>query len=168
MNHPPEYNVTSQDYARREHLPFAGPILDFHAHVMRTRPGDPVSGPPLGHGPEASPAQAQQMLEVARDFGIRHTVSMCPPDDIPVLRAELGDQLLFNAMINKKLEEPEDVAYRLLDQFLSHGICMIKFWSAPRGRERGLFVDAPWRIEAVRRARAAGLRLQLNDDGTEA
>jgi predicted TIM-barrel fold metal-dependent hydrolase len=36
---------------------------------------------------------------------------------------------------------------------------MIKFWSAPRGRERGLFVDAAWRIEATRRARAAGVKI---------
>jgi predicted TIM-barrel fold metal-dependent hydrolase len=38
---------------------------------------------------------------------------------------------------------------------------MIKFWSAPRGRERGLFVDAPWRIEAAKRARAAGVRIVM-------
>src|SRR5437868_1584092 len=30
---------------------------------------------------------------------------------------------------------------------------------APRGRERRLFVDAPWRQEAARRARAAGVRV---------
>src|SRR5262249_25953876 len=29
------------------------------------------------------------------------------------------------------------------------------------GRERGLFVDAPWRIEAARRARAAGVRIVM-------
>ena len=41
------------------------------------------------------------------------------------------------------------------------GVKIIKFWSAPRGLERGLFVDAPWRIECVKRARAAGLRLVM-------
>jgi predicted TIM-barrel fold metal-dependent hydrolase len=38
---------------------------------------------------------------------------------------------------------------------------VIKFWAAPRGRERGLFVDAPWRVEAARRARAAGVRVVM-------
>jgi predicted TIM-barrel fold metal-dependent hydrolase len=38
---------------------------------------------------------------------------------------------------------------------------MIKFWAAPRGRDRGLFLDAPWRIEAARRARAAGVRVVM-------
>ena len=41
------------------------------------------------------------------------------------------------------------------------GIKMVKLWSAPRGRERGLYVDAPWRIEAVKRARTAGVRLVM-------
>src|SRR5206468_4557131 len=87
-------------------------------------------------------------------------VSMCLPEDIPALRARLGDQLLFNGPIRKrKRDEPDDEAYRLLDRFLEQGISIIKFWAAPRGRDRGLFVDAPWRIEAARRARAAGLRV---------
>jgi predicted TIM-barrel fold metal-dependent hydrolase len=38
---------------------------------------------------------------------------------------------------------------------------IIKFWAAPRGRERGLFVDTPWRIEAARRAQAAGIRVMM-------
>src|SRR5579883_2265648 len=155
---PPEYNVTGQDYTRREHFRYTGPIIDIHAHVFQTRPQDPVNGPPLGKGPGASLDQAATMLEVAREFGIVRTYSMCPPDDIPPLRERFGDQLGFNGSIVKKLDEPEDVAYRLLDRFLELGVEMLKFWSAPRGRERGLFVDAPWRIEAARRARAAGVR----------
>ena len=71
------------------------------------------------------------------------------------LRRRIG----FNGSIAKKLDEPEDAAYRLLDRFLAQGVGLIKFWSAPRGRDRGLFVDAPWRIEAARRARAAGVRV---------
>ncbi len=156
---PPEYNVTGQDYTRREHFRYTGPIIDIHAHVFQTRPQDPVNGPPLGKGPGASLDQAATMLEVAREFGIVRTYSMCPPDDIPPLRERFGDQLGFNGSIVKKLDEPEDVAYRLLDRFLELGVEMLKFWSAPRGRERGLFINAPWRIEAARRARAAGLRI---------
>jgi predicted TIM-barrel fold metal-dependent hydrolase len=158
---PPEYNVTGQDYADRRHFRYAGPpIIDIHAHVMLTRPGDPPTGPPLGTGPGATADQAVIMLDAAADFGIGLTVGMCPPDDIPELRARLGDRLAFNGMINKKsADEPDDVAYRTLDQHLQAGVKIIKFWAAPRGRDRGLTVDAPWRIEAARRAVAAGVRV---------
>jgi predicted TIM-barrel fold metal-dependent hydrolase len=84
---------------------------------------------------------------------------MCPADDIPPLRERFGPRLGFNGPISKKLDEPEDVAYRLLDRFFQLGVEILKFWSAPRGRDRGLFVDAPWRIEVARRARAAGVRI---------
>jgi hypothetical protein len=128
---------------------------------MMTRASDPPSGPPVGSGPGASIQQAETMLEVAAEFGITRTYTMCLPDDIPPLRERFGDTLGFNGSITKKLEEPDDVAYRLLDRFLELGVSIIKFWSAPRGRERGLFVDAPWRIEAARRARAAGVRIAM-------
>lgn len=159
---PPEYNLTGHDYSQREHLRFRGPILDFHSHVMVTRPGDPPVGPPLGEGPGASSDQAQTMLDIGAEFGVVKTISMCLPDDIPILRERLGERILFNGMINKKsIHDADDVAYRLLDRFLELGAVMIKFWSAPRGRERGLFVDAPWRIEAAKRARDAGVRLVM-------
>jgi predicted TIM-barrel fold metal-dependent hydrolase len=159
---PPEFNVTGIDYADRRHLRYQGPIIDFHAHVMVTRPGDPVSGPPTGTGPGASIAQAEVMLEVGAEFGIQQTLTMCPADDIAPLRERFGDQLAFNAMINKKTaDESDDDAMRALERFLEQSIKAVKLWSAPRGRERGLFVDAPWRIEAVKRARSAGVRLVM-------
>jgi predicted TIM-barrel fold metal-dependent hydrolase len=87
---------------------------------------------------------------------------MCLPDDIPPLRERFGAALGFNGSIMKKaVDEPDDAVYRLLDRFLELGVEIIKFWSAPRGRERGLIVDAPWRIEAARRARAAGVRIVM-------
>lgn len=158
---PPEHNVTGIDYGDRVHLRYAGPIIDFHAHVMLTRPSDPKNGPPTGIGPGASIAQAETMLEVAEEFGIVQTYSMCLPDDIPPLRERFGSRLGFNGSIMKKRDEPDDVAYQLLDRYLEVGVAMIKFWAAPRGRERGLFVDAPWRIEAARRAQAAGVRIVM-------
>ena len=159
----PEHNVTGQDYADRTHFRYSGPpILDIHAHVLRTRPDDPPTGPPPMTGPGATTKQAELMLDVAREFGISRTWSMCPPEDIPPLREKLGDRIAFNGMINKgKLDEPDDEVFRRLDQFLEYGVDMIKFWSAPRGRDRGLFVDAPWRIEATKRARAAGVRIVM-------
>jgi hypothetical protein len=155
----PEFNVTGIDYADRRHLRYKGPLIDFHSHVMVTRPSDPKNAPPTGTGPGASIAQAEVMLEVAEEFGVVQTVSMCLPDDIPPLRERFGDRLLFNGPIGKqKRDDPDESAYRLLERYLELGVGILKFWSAPRGRERGLLVDAPWRIEALRRARAAGVR----------
>jgi hypothetical protein len=157
---PPEHNVTGIDYSDRLHLHYTGPIIDIHAHVLQTRPGDPKDGPPLGIGPGASLDQAATMLEVAEEFGIVHTVSMCPPDDIEPLRVRFGDKIGFNGSISKKTKDaPDDDAFRLLDQFLEQKVEIIKFWSAPRGRDRGLIVDAPWRIEVAKRARAGGVRI---------
>jgi predicted TIM-barrel fold metal-dependent hydrolase len=159
---PLEYNVTGIDYAERGHFRYAGPaIIDIHAHVMRTAAGDPRDGPPPVHGPDASSEQAGIMLDVAREFGIGKTLSMCLPEDIPPLRERLGPALGFNGPIVKKLDEPDDAAYRLLDRYVELGVSMIKFWAAPRGRDRGLLVDTPWRIEAARRAQAAGVNILM-------
>ena len=156
----PEHNVTGIDFSNRQHFRYTSlPLIDIHAHVLQTRPGDPPNAPPSGTGPGASLEQAETMLDVAQEFGVSRVYSMCFPDDIPPLRERLGGRIGFNGSIHKKLDEPEEVAYRLLDRFLELGVEMLKFWAAPRGRERGLFVDAPWRIEAARRARAAGIRI---------
>ncbi|HLJ92318.1 MAG TPA: amidohydrolase family protein [Gemmataceae bacterium] len=156
----PEHNRTGIDFRDRKHFCYTGPpLVDIHAHVLQTRPTDPPNGPPVGTGPGASVEAAELMLEVAAEFGVSRVYSMCPPDDIMPLRERLGARIGFNGSIVKKLEEPDEAAYRLLDRFLELGVEMLKFWSAPRGRERGLFVDAPWRIEAARRARSAGIRV---------
>src|SRR5262249_42011483 len=148
--------------ADRRHFRYTGPpLIDIHAHILQTRPGDPKNGPPLGTGPDASTTQAATMLAVAETSAIVRTYSMCPADDVPVLRERFGDRIGFNGPTHKKPDEPDEVAYRLLDRFLEYGVQIIKFWAAPRGRERGLFVDAPWRIESARRARAAGIRLMM-------
>jgi hypothetical protein len=166
---PPEYNVTGLDYKDRRHFRYAGPpLIDMHAHVTLTFPGVVGAEAPIprpgNHDtgqPESQPnlGQAEIMFDVAHDFGVGRIVSMCPPEDIPALRERFGERVCFNGSISKKLDEPDDTAYRLLDRYLEGGIQVVKLWAAPRGRERGLFVDAPWRIEAVRRARAAGIRL---------
>jgi predicted TIM-barrel fold metal-dependent hydrolase len=159
---PPEYNVTGIDYADRQHFTYAGPLIDIHAHVMVTRPGDPVNAPRIVDGPGASTDQAAMMLDVAQEFGVEQIATMCPPQDIESLRDRFGDRLIFNGMINKKTpDESDDEAFRTLDRFLELGVKIVKLWSAPRGRERGLFIDAPWRIEAIKRARAAGVRLVM-------
>jgi predicted TIM-barrel fold metal-dependent hydrolase len=159
---PPEFNVTGHDYSKRDHFTYSGPlIIDIHAHVTMTDPEDKAAGPAGGWGDKGSSNSAATMLEVGQEFGVGRTVSMCPPQDIRPLKARLGDRLMFNGMINKKPDEPDDAAYRTLDQFLEAGISIVKLWSAPRGRERGLLVDAPWRLEALRRAYKAGVRIVM-------
>jgi hypothetical protein len=148
---PPEHNVTGLDFGRRQHLRYAGPpIIDAHAHVMVTK-----------EGANAGLSQAETMLAVAEEFHVGRTWTMCPAEDIAPLRERFGARLGFNGPIQKKLDESDDVAYQLLDRYLEAGVGIIKFWAAPRGRDRGLFVDAPWRIEAAKRARAAGVRVVM-------
>jgi predicted TIM-barrel fold metal-dependent hydrolase len=152
----PEYNVTGLDYGQRGHLHAdAPPLIDVHAHVMRTRPPDAPADTP------GDLAQAEAMLAVAREFGIARIYSMCPVEEIPPLRERFGAMLGFNGSIARKVDDPDDAPARSLERFLEQGVEIIKFWSAPRGRERGLFVDAPWRIDAARRARAAGVRVVM-------
>jgi hypothetical protein len=155
----PEHNVTGQNYGERGHLVYAGPpIVDIHAHVTMTSPEEKKDAPSGGAGAAGSSEAAALMLEVAAEFGIERTYSMCPPQDIAPLKERFGDRLQFNVPISKKPDEPDEAAYRTLDQFLAEGIDIVKLWAAPRGRERGLILDAPWRIEAVKRARTAGVR----------
>ena len=99
------------------------------------------------------------MLAVAREFGVARIYTMCPVEDIPPLRGASARCSASTAASPRKADDPDDAPARLVDRFLAEGVEILKFWSAPRGRERGLFVDAPWRIEAARRARAAGVRV---------
>jgi predicted TIM-barrel fold metal-dependent hydrolase len=159
----PEHNVTGIDFGRRAHLRYDGPsLVDFHCHLTRTR-GDAPSNTKDTHEKkraidQPSLEQAAAMVSVADQFNIDRLVTMCPLEDIEPLRQRFGNRLVFNGSIAKnKADEPDDDVYRLLDAFLAAGVRLLKFWAAPRGRERGLLVDAPWRIEAARRARAAGI-----------
>lgn len=155
----PEYNVTGLDFTQRGHLSYQGPLIDLHAHVTRTPPEGSPEGEP-GSAAEPGLAQAMTMLAIAADFGVVRTCSMCPPEDIPALRLWFGQRLAFNGLIAKtRADEPDVAVLARLERYLELGVDMIKFWAAPRGRERGLLVDAPWRLEAARRARAAGIRV---------
>lgn len=161
-NPPPEYNVTGQDFNRREHFRYSGPpIIDIHSHVTVSKPVEKAEGPADGTAPVGITTAAEMMLATAAEFGIGRTYSMCPPQDIAPLRERFGNAIAFNGSISKKPDEPDDAAYRLLDQFFHAGVELIKLWAAPRGRDRGLLLDTPWRIEAVNRARAAGIRVVM-------
>ncbi|MBL8794619.1 MAG: amidohydrolase family protein [Planctomycetia bacterium] len=156
---PPEYNITGLDYAQRSHFRYAGPLIDVHSHITTTELNESTSGFPGGAGRAGSLAQAETQLAVARTFGIARTYTMCPPQDIPPLRERFGSLLGFNGPVHKEPDEPNDVAYRVLDQFLEQGVEIIKFWGPPRMSAAGQPVDAPWRLEVVRRARMAGVKV---------
>jgi hypothetical protein len=161
-NPPPEYNVTGQDFNRREHFVHNGPpIIDIHSHVTMTNPVEKAEGPAGGAGSAGISNAAEMMLSTAAEFGIGLTYTMCPPQDVAPLRELFGKAIAFNGPISKKPEEPDGAAYRNLEQFLETGIEIVKLWAAPRGRERGLLLDAPWRIEALKRARSAGIRVVM-------
>ncbi len=155
----PEYNMTGIDYANRNHfVSLDFPVIDIHSHVTMTSPSDSAQGPAGGSGLKGSTEHAEKMLRIAEEFGITKTISMCPIDDVEPLKATLGRKIGFNAMINKKPEESEIDVLKNLDRFLESGIVMVKLWSAPRGRERGFFVNAPWRKTALKHAFANGIR----------
>src|SRR5438105_3205856 len=119
----PEHNVTGIDYGERGHFRYAGPpIVDIHSHVMVTQPNDPANAPPGPLGSEASLDQADTMLAVAGEFHVGRIYTMCPADHIPLLRGRFGNRLGFNGSIAKKrIDDPDDFAYRLLDHFLAEG-----------------------------------------------
>jgi predicted TIM-barrel fold metal-dependent hydrolase len=157
----PEHNVTGVHFADRGHFRYNGPVIDIHAHLYLTRASDPPAGPPIGSGPgpDASLAAAETMLAVADEFAVVHTVSMCLPAEVPLLRERFGSKVGFNGWIGRmRPDEPVENAYRVLERFLAHGVRMLKFWAAPRGRDLGLLVDAPWRLDILRQAKAAGVR----------
>jgi predicted TIM-barrel fold metal-dependent hydrolase len=163
---PPEFNVTGRDYSQRGHFVYAGPpIIDIHSHVTMTSAAETGQGSAGGAGPEGSSDAAALMLDVAAEFGVGRVYSMCPPQDIAPLKKRLGSKLGFNGPISKKPDEPDEAAYRNLEQFLAEGVEIVKLWAAPRGRERGYILDAPWRIEALKRARAAGVRVVMTHVG---
>jgi len=157
-----DHNVTGQDYSQREHFRYVGlPIIDIHSHVTMTKATDKPDGPAGGAGREGSSDAAALMLDIGTKFNIGLTVSMCPASDIAPLRERLGAKIRFNAMIGKKPDDPDEVAYRNLDEFLAAGIDIVKLWAAPRGRDRGYTLDPPWRVELIRRAHAAGIRIAM-------
>ena len=105
--------------------------------------------------------QAEQLLAVAEEFDVSLVWTMSPPEDVPPLRARFGPRLGFNGFISRSPEETDEGAYRLLDRFLEQGVGLIKLWASPRAGKGGLFLDAPWRVEVVRRAREAGVRVVM-------
>jgi predicted TIM-barrel fold metal-dependent hydrolase len=157
-----EHNTTGIDYSDRAHLDskWRG-IIDFHSHVTMTAPSDKTEGPAGGAGAEGSTESAASMLRVASTFGVETIVTMCPSQDIAPLRKAFGNRLRFNAMVIKKPDESDESSFTEFGRFLEAGVDIVKLWAAPRGRDRGLLLDQPWRRAILNEARRAGIRMVM-------
>jgi len=146
---PIDHNLHGQDYQNRAHLRHRnGGLIDVHAHMH------------LMKGKlETETFQAELLVNVALEFGVRCLWTMSPSDHIVRLKERFGDLLIFNGYIDKATQEPDDAVYRRLDQYLEAGVRIIKLWAGPKPRGRDALLDVPWRFEIVRRSINAGIRV---------
>jgi hypothetical protein len=131
------------------------PIIDIHAHV---------------HGPNAA-----ALLRDAMDlYGIARIHSMTRLDDIPAMRAVMGDRIRFIAVPD--FTHPDRLAahtHHFLDRikaFRDEGAAICKFWAAPRGIDFGieagdprlLALDAPHRRAGMDLAASLGMAFMVH------
>lgn len=121
------------------------PIIDVHSHI---------------NGKVASRIYG----EVAALFGIAHTFSMTPLEDVPIVRDVLGDRISFIAIPSffspDPLHEHREGLIPKIEAFYELGSRIVKFWAAPRAVDFGesagdkslLRLDSPHRREAMQRA----------------
>jgi hypothetical protein len=109
---PIDHNLHGQDYQNRAHLRYQnGGLIDVHAHLH------------LMKGKlETETFQAELLVNVALEFGVRCLWTMSPSDHIVRLKERFGDLLIFNGYIDKATQEPDDAVYRRLDQYLEAGV----------------------------------------------
>jgi hypothetical protein len=131
------------------------PIIDIHAHV---------------HGPGAA-----ALLREAMDlYGVARIHSMTRLDDIPAMRAVLGDRVRFIAVPDFTHPDRRAAHTRhFLDRikaFRGEGASICKFWAAPRGIDFGieagdprlLALDAPHRRAAMDLAASLGMAFMVH------
>lgn len=144
-----DHNLYGLDYQNQSHLHNRdGVLIDVHTHVH------------LSNGKhEAEFLQAEQVVSVAQEFGVRCIWSMSPARDIPRLRERFGDLFVFNGYIDKSSGEPDSGVFRRLEEYFEAGVKIVKLWAGPRAGRTNFQLDAPWRVQVVRRAVAAGIRV---------
>lgn len=112
-----DYHELARGFAA---LPY--PIVDVHTHVNGTLANEVY-------------------LETARDYGIGLTYSMTWLDEIEDVRARSGDRIRFIAMAGQReFERLHGSGFdfaSLVSEFHEKGCRVLKFWSAPRGRDMG-------------------------------
>lgn len=126
------------------------PMIDAHAHI---------------NGRRAS----QLYREVCDLYGIREVWTMSHLEQVPTVKAALGDRVRFIAVPNWMAKDRQHAFQQgYLDDiraFRDHGARIVKFWVAPRSRDiardfgepGALMLDHPWRLKAMELASSLGM-----------
>ena len=130
-------------------LPWTSPIIDAHIHIW---------------GLQA----ARDYFRIADWFGITEAWSQTPLQEVPAIKAAFGDRVHFVAVPDySKRDDPATFPTKWFDsieQFADLGAKMIKFWSAPRGRDihPSMTLDSPERQHAMKIAHGAGMMFMVH------
>ncbi len=125
------------------------PLEDAQATGFTTPPPRKVRGPIVDmHTHMTEPARNHELMEAARLYGITRVVAIVPlgqglalirrwPDEIAVAARPIGRE-------HTGREPIEDAALRMVHEAHAHGVRIIKFWFAPRIRDRlDFLLDSP-------------------------
>lgn len=111
-----------------------GPIIDMHTHMVE-------------------PARNHELIEAARLYGITKLLAIVELDEGLALARRWPDEIAVAARPigreHKRPEPIEHVALRMVHEAHAHGVRVIKFWFAPRIRDRlDFLLDSP-RLDPV-------------------
>jgi len=129
------------------------PLEEATAAGFRTPPPHKVRGPIVDvHTHMTEPAMNHELVDAARIYGIGPIVAITPLDQGLELRSRYPDEIVIAAreQWQSKLSPPFDRRMlRLIPEARAHGARLIKFWFAPRARDRlDLLLDDP-RLDPV-------------------
>lgn len=130
-------------------LPYSSPIIDAHIHIWGLK-------------------AARDYLRIADWFGVTQAWSQTPLKEVSAIKAEFGDRIHFVAVPDySQKDDPETFTTKWfsdIDKFAELGAKMIKFWSAPRGRDihPSLRLDSPERLHAMKIAYSAGMMFMVH------
>ena len=120
----------------------AGPIVDMHTHMTE-------------------PASDRELVEAARTYRITRVVAIAPLEMGLKLQARFPEEIVIasRAFREPDTSEPYEVrTLRMIGEAAAHGVPIIKFWFAPRIRDRMDFLLDDPRLDPVFEA-IAGHRL---------
>lgn len=128
-----------------------GPIIDIHTHMTE-------------------PATNHELVDAARLYGISRIVAIAPLDAGLALQARHPDEIVVAARaLVKGADDKAPVEDRTVDMIHrahAHGVRIIKFWFAPRIRDRlDFLLDSP-RLDRVFQAiaeRGMGVLVHVSD-----
>lgn len=151
-------NTLGLDYrAQAAALPYRGPILDVHTHLL-----------------DADAAQV--FFAAAETYGVRKAWSMTPLSRVAEVAEVGGERVEFIAVPDHARAKVDCEAYttgwlREMERFRELGSRVVKFWAAPRGRdfdasgEGALLLDSPFRRRSMRLAYDLGFRVFMTHVG---